>query len=278
MITKTNALKYLSALPTPRYLRLNLSVLYRLYEKIRKLARLFRPLDDYDWSRYNIRYRAELEWSNRFFTLDLSEVDFKWVDHLIYLPGDCKPLNLTNRCVWEAIGNLPALNSVAEIGVGGGHYIVGLRHLLGEQVRLSAYDLSEKQLNLFKEVWPNACQKITTGILDITASPIPTADRPDCVYATTVLMHIQRPNAYRAALDHFVTSGKEYAVLMDNWNAHDYVSDLRSLIAGKPDLAGKARLYVYDSGANIALIISKRIEMGRPYQQLSEANQLQKYM
>lgn len=275
MIPKTNALDYLAALPT---VKLNLPISYRLYEKARKIAKWFRPIDDFDWIRYNTHYRAELEWSRRFFTLDLSEVDFKWVDHRLYLPGDCKPLHLTNRCVWEAIGNLPAVTSVAEIGVGGGHYLVALRHLLSEQVQLSGYDLSDRQLRLFREVWPQMKDQVSVHILDITANPIPKTERPDCVYATTVLMHIQRPDAYRGALEHFVTSGNKYAVLMDNWNTHDYASDLQSLIASRSDLVGKTWLYLYDSGANIAIVISKRGELSHPYQPLSESSQLQKYM
>jgi hypothetical protein len=275
MTTKTNAYQYLHALPTQR---LNLPVSYRIYEKVRKIKRLFGFIDDFNWDMYTTHYRAELEWSSRFFTLDFSEVDFRWVDHRIYLPGDCKPLHLTHRCVWEAIGNLPDLKSVAEIGVGGGHFIAGFQNLLSKNVRLSGYDLSRNQLNLFKEVLPEAFKQINTGILDITDSSILETELPDCVYASTVLMHIQRPAAYKAALENFVSSGRKFAVLMDNWNSHDYVSDLVRLFASKPDLFGQAKLYLYDSGANIAVIISKGVELSEPYQPLLEASQLQKYM
>jgi len=275
MIPKTNALDYLNAIPSHR---LNLPISYRLYEKIRKFARMFRPADDFDWGQYTTHYRAELEWSRRFFTLDLSEVEYKWVDHRLYMPGDCMPIHPTNRCVWEAICNLPAVDSVAEIGVGGGHYLVGLHYLLGESVKLFGYDLSKNQLSLFKEVWPNMQAAIDLDILDITVSPIPTAVRPDCVYATTVLMHIQRPGAYRSGLDHFVTSGKKFVVLMDNWNAHDYLPDLQQIIMNRSDLTERTRLYLYDSGANIDGVICKNDELSYPYQPLTDPVQLQKYM
>jgi hypothetical protein len=77
-------------------------------------------MDDFDWELYTIHYRAECAFNNRFFTVDLSTIDFKFSDGKIFILGDCKPLGLTGRCVYEAVCNLPEITSVAEIGIGGG--------------------------------------------------------------------------------------------------------------------------------------------------------------
>jgi len=67
-------------------------------------------------------------------------------------------------------------------------------------------------------------------------------------------------------------SGKKYIVLMDNWNAHDYFSDLNKLIH-------KGNLYIYDSGANISIIISLQDEiLNLPYQPLIKSSALEKYI
>jgi hypothetical protein len=78
-------------------------------------------MDDFDWESYTIHYRAESDFCKRFFTMDLSTIDFKFNNGKIYILGDCKPLNLTWRCIYEAVYNLPGFASVAEIGIGGGY-------------------------------------------------------------------------------------------------------------------------------------------------------------
>jgi len=221
---------------------------------------------------YDIHYRAEIAWNNRFFTEDLNTVDFKFIEGKIYILGDCKPLNLSCRCVYEAVYNLPSVTFFAEIGVGGGRFIANLRTILGEYVRFSAYDLSEKQLLFFKEQYPDVYTKTTVGVLDLTENCIPEAEKPDVVLASTVLMLIQRPEAYQRALHNLLQRGRKYIVLMDNWNAHDYLSDLNKLVH-------KGNLYIYDSGANIAIIINLTSEiLDFPYQPLNNSAVLGKYM
>ena len=197
----------------------------------------------------------------------------------VYLLGDCKPLHPVHRCVWEAISNLPGIDSVAEIGTGAGYLIVGLRELLGQSVRLSASDLNPKQLEYFGELYPDVFRKIPTGVLDITQSAIQGEERPDVVFACTVLMHIQRPEAYQTALRNLLLSGTRFAVLMDNWDAHDYFPDLTRLIDHDEELRG-SRLYTYDSGASIVVVVSlqKGTVLEPPfYQPMTNGTILKKY-
>lgn len=265
---RTNALGFLSG----ESQRIELPFSYRIRSKIRSLFRRFTPMDDFEWDFYNIHYRAEIASNNRFFSEDLRTIDFKVIEGKIFILGDCRPLNLTWRCVYESVYNLPAVASCAEIGVGGGRYTANLRTMLDERVRFSAYDLSEKQLLFFKEQYPDVYREILVGVLDLTERCIPETEKPDVVLASTVLMHIQRPEAYQQALHNLLQSSRKYIVLMDNWNAHDYFSDLNRLV-------DEGSLYVYDSGANIAIIINLTNErLGSPYQPLNESAVLGKYM
>jgi hypothetical protein len=238
----------------------------------------FRPHDDYDWSRYNTEYRAQFDWTNRFYTLNLGNVDFKLIDGRLYLLGDCKPLHPSHRCVWEAICNLPNISSVAEIGTGAGFLLVSLSAILGRAVRLSGYDVSEGQLGFFRYLWADFSERIKTSVLDLTLSPIPEIDRPDIVFASTVLMHIQRPVEYRAALRNLLISTNGFVVLMDNWGRHDYFTDLATMTRAGGEFEG-CQTYFYDSGANIAIVISlKEIQLNYPYQPLTNPQTLQKYL
>lgn len=266
----TNAHEFLSG---EKY-RLELPFSYKIRSRIRSLFRRFtsHSIDDFNWDTYHIHYRAEIEWNKRFFTEDLNTIDFKFIEDKIYILGDCKPLGLTCRCVYEAIYNLPAVGSFAEIGVGGGRFTANLRTILGERVRFSAYDISANQLLFFKEQYPDVYSEITVGVLDLTDNCIPEAEKPDVVLASTVLMHIQKSEAYQRALHNLLRSGRRYIVLMDNWNAHNYFLDLTANI-------GKSNLYFYDSGANICIIIALQGEiLNLPYQQLNKSSILGKYI
>ena len=269
MFPKTNALEYMKAIPSDR---LKLPWSFRLYEKIKKISRVFKHQDDFDWESYTIHYRAESAFSRRFFSMDLSAIDFKFSEGKIYILGDCMPLNLTWRCLYEAVCNIPGITSVSEIGVGGGTHIANLRTILSKNVVFSGYDISERQLLFFKEQYPDVYSAITTSVLDLTETCIPQSVQPDVVLASTVLMHIQRPDAYQRSLHNLLLSSRKYVVLMDNWNTHDYFLDLTSNL-------DKGKLYFYYSGANIAIVISLQGEiLDLPYQSLNKSSLLGKYL
>jgi hypothetical protein len=265
---KTNAREFMSGQKE----RLELSVSYKIRSAIYSLLRRFISMDEFEWALYDIHYRAEIAFNKRFFTEDLSAIDFKFIEGKMYVLGDCKPVGHPPRCVYETVYNLPSFASFSEIGVGGGRFTANLRTILGGGVRFSAYDISEKQLLFFKEQYPAVYSKITTGVLDLTKNCIPEVEKPDVVLASTVLMHILRPEAYQRALHNLLQSGKKYIVLMDNWNTHDYFSDLNKLIH-------KGNLYIYDSGANISILISLQDEiLNLPYQPLIKSSTLGKYI
>jgi hypothetical protein len=143
---------------------------------------------------------------------------------------------------------------------------------LGKHIIFSGYDISERQLLFFKEQYPDVYNEITTSVLDLTEAYIPQSVTPDVALASTVLMHIQRPDAYQRSLHNLLLSSRKYVVLMDNWNMHDYFKDLTANL-------GKSKLYYYDSGANIAIVISLQGEtLNPPYQPLNKSSLLGKYL
>lgn len=60
---KTNAREFLSGQKE----RLELPFSYKIRSKIYSLFRRFISMDEFEWSLYNIHYRAEIAWNNRFF-------------------------------------------------------------------------------------------------------------------------------------------------------------------------------------------------------------------
>jgi hypothetical protein len=245
---------------------------WRLAARARAVVRLFKPIDDFDWRTYHLHYREEIAANSALFTEDLRRIDIRVLDGRLYIVADAKPLNATHRCVYEAVLNLPGCDSIAEIGAGGGRFIANLRVLLGDRTRYAAYDISAGQLDFFRQQYPEAFASTKTAVLDITERAIPDVDIPDVVFASTVLMHIQRPDAYRRALRHFVASARKYAVLMDNYNSHDYFRDLRREF---PESA----LYAYDSGANLAIVIDTGGGFPGPrFAPLTSSNVLGKYL
>jgi hypothetical protein len=271
-VSRTNAADYSRVYEgeSPR-----VSLWLHLRAKFRSLKRWFSPIDDFDWDDYPAHYRAENEFNRRFFTDDLRDVDFVFASGKLYLLADCKPLNQTHRCVYEAICNLPAIRSIAEIGVGGGRYLANFRLLLGQDVELSGYDRAPLQIKLFQELFPEVFRETRTGVMDLTEASIKEEPPPEVVYAVTVLMHIQRPDAYQRALRNLLASARNFVLILDNWSSHDYYADLLALAANDPD----TRFYTYDSGANIAIIVAlggRALEA--PYVPLTDPAVLQRYL
>lgn len=235
-------------------------------------------MDDFNWKTYNTQYREQfINVNKRFFTIDFRDVDFNLINGKIYLIGDSKPLNLTHRCVWEALCNLPEIKSVSELGTGAGYLVAGLKCLLGESVELSASDLEKRQLEFFRELYPDIFNELDVYLLDITKKAIEPAKRPEVVFASTVLMHIKRQGAYENGLKNILRSCTRFAVIMDNWKTHDYYSDLDRLMRTSDEFK-KMEMYVYDSSANVAVVISKNGEVLKsPYKRLTNELILYKY-
>ncbi len=194
--------------------RVSIPWTYRVRSWVHAARRKFTAADEFDWQSYPTHYRAEINLNRRQYTDDLALVEWAVVDGHLLFRADNKPLHPGYLCVFEAVLNLQP-SSVSEIGMGGGRYLAGLRRLL--------------------------------------VRPIPPTERPQVVLASTVLMHIQRPDAYRRALEHLLASTTRYAVILDNYAHHSYFDDLSELAARVEPSPG---LYVYDTGRTLAIVVS----------------------
>lgn len=250
---KTNARNYFPVLGKPK--RPNWLVIVKSYHRRASRHILRREVDDYDWNTYAQFAGPENVIEEKHYTYDLAEIDYRLLDGRIYTIADAKPVHPAHRAIWESLANLPEIASVHEVGVGGGKLIVNLGKLLGSRVTLGASDIGRGQLALFERRWPAEYRAMGPFLHDITESPLPERARADAVYTVTVLMHIKRRQAYHAALDHLFVSARKYLLFIENWGAHDYLNDIREALRRRVK-AGPAHLYVYDSGATVALLVT----------------------
>lgn len=214
---------------------------------------VLREVDDFDWSTYEQHYGPQNEIEAKNFSYDLADIDYHVASGRIFTVADAKPVHPLHRALFEAILNLPPLDSLHEIGTGGGKLIVNLGYLLGPGPVRGASDIGSGQLALFERRWPDAWRTVKPFIHDITESPLPTSTRADLVLVATVLMHIKRREAYHSALKNLLRSANKYLVLAENWGAHDYVEELRRV--AREQVSHKVSFYCYDSGAAVTLVV-----------------------
>jgi len=212
-------------------------------------------LDDDNWETYSKAYGPENEAESYYYTFDLGKIDHKIIDGNIYILGDCKPLQFSNRAIIEAVINLPDISSISEVGTGNGKLIVNIKRILGPKVIYTASDIAKCQLDLFKQTFPEDFNQIQPYIFNITERSLPANDKQDVVFAATVLMHIKREIEYRKALENLLLSANKYVVILDNWKSHDYYNDILTIIKNNTDKFSCSTVYKYDSGSNICIIV-----------------------
>jgi hypothetical protein len=274
-IPRTNALSFVVNVAAARHP----PVFTRARFRVRAIARrlLARPADDYDWATYHEFYGPENESEAKVFTYNLDDVEHRVIDGRLYTIADAKPIAFPHRAVFEAILGLPEVHSVHEVGAGGGKLIVNLGKLLGDSCALGASDIGQGQLRLFEGNWPKEHRHIKPFVHDVTVAPLPESARADVVYTATVLMHIQRKDSYENALANLLTSARKYLVLVENWDRHDYVTDMLAVAAREPSL-GPIRLGLFDSGAATAMVVARGdATLGEAYGPLQRTQELCKY-
>lgn len=256
------------------------SITEKLFGNIRRFKRhiLRMEVDDADWSTYSTSYGPQNEAESFYFTFDLGCIDHKVIDGRIYILGDCKPLQGSNRSIIESVINLPNICSVSEIGTGNGKIIVNIKRLLGANITYSASDISEGQLCLFKQRFPDDYAGLRPYILDITKDALAADEKSDVVFAATVLMHIKRSAAYRNALKNLLLSANRYVTLIDYWRSHDYYSELQDLFKSFSEFSD-ACIYKYDSGTDICIIVGLNgNRLMWPYEPVKSGDELMKYL
>ncbi|MCC6473472.1 MAG: class I SAM-dependent methyltransferase [Burkholderiales bacterium] len=186
-----------------------------------------RSSDDYDWETYATGYRSELCAMEKAFVLALSPGDYAWREGALERRGAALPLHPNHWLLYDTILRLGP-RSALELGCGGGDHLHNL-HLLDPSLALHGVDRSQGQLELLRARHPGLAARVRA--FDATL-PFPDAmDRVDLAFTQAVVMHIHAGNGHLVALSNLFRAARSQVVMMENWERHAFVSDIRLLHA-----------------------------------------------
>lgn len=223
--------------------------------------------DDFDWSRYHLTYRRQIEELEQTGLLKLGADSASMTDGRLEVNAGFPPMHPNHVCLYETIGALGA-RSVIEIGCGGGDHLHNLGVLFPDMDR-RGFDRSAEQLAFLARRNPELRE--LAGILDITMPPSCLFPTADVVYTQAVIMHIQAGNGHRVALANMFGMASEQVVLMENWTRHAFVDDIRALDQGGM-LPWQPNLYLRRSAGKPHLLVASRTEL--PFEPLADYRQL----
>lgn len=224
-------------------------------KKIKGVGKRIGLLDDFNWSiYYEDEYSKQIAQLEKEFTFVLSEGKYSLNNGKIILEPGLLPLNDNHQALYEAVYALKP-NSVLEIGCGCGDHLVNLKRIL-PQIELKGLDISQKQLNFLFSRHPELKYQAQLLTQDITKN-VPELKKNDLVFTQAVLMHIQRYTPYFQALRNIFQISDKYIVLMENWTRHNFVKDIKMLAKKSYFSWDSIYFYKYDTGKQIALILSK---------------------
>ena len=218
----------------------------RLWRLRRKLSQALAPsndslaeADDYNWSLYTGEYRSEIRSVGRDNTLLFQKGDLILSDHqLVPTTGDIRP-HPNHLLLYETLVLLnPA--TILEAGCGAGDHLANLSTLLPNSV-LFGVDRSPEQLDFLRERHPNP--RFSTSVVDLSL-PFPHQTQTvDVAFTQAVIMHMQTGNSHRVALANLFRIAERQVILMENWQRHSFVSDIRHL--RELGIIGWRDLYLY---------------------------------
>ncbi len=196
--------------------------------------------DDFNWSIYHLHYRGEVELGAKENTQTLRDGDYEFLNgELVKTNKDILPLPANHRLPYETILQLNP-ESVFELGVGNGMLLNNIQTLSSE-IKLSGIDLSEKQLEFLRESYPNLRADVRQ--YDATVPFDDSFQKVDLAYTHAVIMHIKTDDSHLVVLANLFNISQKYVVLMENWQAHEFLKDVRYLFNKK--LISWDKLYVY---------------------------------
>jgi SAM-dependent methyltransferase len=228
-----------------------------------------RGMDEYDWRFYHFDYDVQLKEIARKHLQKLAPGDFTVVDGVVRLKEGLLPLHANHRCLYEGILALSP-KSVLEVGCGGGDHLHNLVMLMpGLSVR--GLDRSAQQLALLKKRSPHLTDFV--GVASITEGR-PAVEPADVVYTQAVIMHIQEPGMHLRALTNMFHLARNQVVMMENWDRHAFVDDIRRL-ASEGAIPWMPSFYFRRDGERPHLLVASRVPLQfeplRDYRQLLDA-------
>ncbi len=249
-------------------------IIRKIRKKIRGVGKKIGIMDDFNWSEYyEEEYSKQIAFGDRECTLVIPDGKFSLNNGEIILDPDLSPLNKNHKALYETIYSLKP-ESVLEVGFGAGDHLVNLKKLMPE-LRLNGLDLLPRQMEFLFQRHPELKNQANLLVQDITDPKLKTI-KVDLIFTQAVLMHIQRYKHYLSGLRNIFKRAEKWVVLMERWDRHNYVEDIRK-ISQEPDFPWK-NIYFYanDSEERMLLILSKT-----PLSQFKEirhTKQLLKYL
>ncbi len=181
--------------------------------------------DDFNWSRYHLHYKKELESISKKAQLELGQADFKLVDGKLLLS---QPANIlaSHHTLYEAISQF-GFNSILEVGCGGGDHLSNLSRIF-PSANFRGMDLSQEQIDFAVKRHPQLEGQLF--LKDVSRPISATWLKSDVVYSHAVLMHISERNGrFKTALRQMLELANVGVVLVENWTQHDFLSAAQEL-------------------------------------------------
>ena len=195
--------------------------------------------DDFDWSTYSDEYGAQLAAIEKSHTLRFQPGDLTFRDGLLQVAsGELRP-HLNHLLLYETILMLQP-ESLLEAGCGAGDHLANLEVLL-PSATLTGVDRSVRQIELLRRRNPHL--RSVTGVVDLTLPAPASLECADLVYSQAVVMHIHTGNSHLVALSNMFRLARKQVVMIENWNSHDYVADIRKL--QELGITGWSSIYCY---------------------------------
>ncbi len=250
----------------------------RLYQRIYQVKLLLKSLfkgkksnDDFDWDLYTQHYKGELKQVEEIETTTLKTGDYHFENGSLVKKTGIKPLHTNHQLLYETILQLHP-HSVLEIGCGGGDHLANLE-LLNPELVVNGEDLSSNQIAFLHERHPGL--KGTVKQHSIVSEQLLDWPAIDLVYSQAVIMHINTGDNHRRGLMNMFSMADKYVVLMENWFSHDFVKDIKELMAQKKLNWSELHLYSrpYPNTDKPYLLIASRQPL-TGYQELSSDEEL----
>ena len=218
--------------------------------------------DDFDWENYtqdsyHRRLKKDVETEFRAIS-SAGQLSFDAETGILTSQGE--PIHPNHHLIFETIGQL-APASVHEVGCGGGDHVANATALYPD-IDVTGGDRGATQLELALQRHPHLAGKL--GLQDITMPWSQHWPQPVLVFTQAVIMHIHTAVSHLVALANMVRMAKEYVLLLENNQCHNFVLDIQNLHEGGHLEWDNLYIYQVDGSAGARGILLSRTVLEYP--------------
>ena len=225
-------------------------------------------MTEWDWEARSQEFWEDYQGSDKDNVRKLDAVAWEYSDRTLTVEdvSGRNPLHPNIRLLLETVKQLePA--SVADFGYGFGDILYNVGLLLPD-AELYGYDIAAHKIECVRERSPGLARHGVLAQADIGAhgefAPVQLA------YTSVVIMHIMGERRL-AALQNVFETATDHVVLMENWNTHNFMDDIREL-HDNCALFGWSKLFFYyrhspEFDRPHLIVVSKDDDL--PYKRLS---------